>query len=201
METGETEVACSQLPRADIDRERTSLFDKFPFLARPGTWRVQMNIMPVAAGNRTTLRSRLPRLPTADLLPLFSAAIPVNLAAYDTAASSEDAESSQTLDDETFALLQSLQLRGASGLALELVTPQLDGIRDPHLRLKFASIVFDMMHVRGRYEDAAELIEQELALHPETSHLHSPLLLPLKVRLVHHKMFYRPVTELWPKTS
>jgi integrase len=40
----------------------------------------------------------------------------------------------QKLDDQTFALLRDLQLRGASGLALELLNPQLDGIADltPH---------------------------------------------------------------------
>jgi len=93
--------------------------------------------------------------------------------------------------------LRDLQLRGASGLALELLNPQLDGISDPSVRLKFASIVFDMMHVRGRYADAAELIRQELALHPQNADEHLPSLLTLKIRLVHHQMFYQPVAELW----
>jgi hypothetical protein len=64
--------------------------------------------------------------------------------------------------------------------------------------LKFASIVFDMMHIRGRYADAADLIRQELALHPQNAEVYSPFLLPLKIRFIHHQMFYRPVTELWP---
>jgi tetratricopeptide (TPR) repeat protein len=54
-----------------------------------------------------------------------------------------------------------------------------------------------MMHIRGRYADAAELIRQELALHPPNAEVHSPLLLPLKIRFIHHQMFYRPVTKLW----
>src|SRR6185437_11875657 len=99
----------------------------------------------------------------------------------------------QPLDDQTFALLRDLQLRGASGLALELLNPQLDGISDPSVRLNFASIVFDVMHVRGRYTDAAELIRQELPLHPQNADEHSPSLLRLKIRLVHHQMFYQPV--------
>jgi hypothetical protein len=90
-------------------------------------------------------------------------------------------------------------LQGASGLALELISPQLDGIPDPNARLKFASILFDMMHIRGRYADAAELIHQELALYPPNAEVHSPLLLPLKIRFIHHQMFYRPVSELWPQ--
>ena len=55
------------------------------------------------------------------------------------------------------------------------------------------------MHIRGRYADATELIRQELALHPPNAEVHSPLLLPLKIRFIHHQMFYRPVTELWPQ--
>ena len=58
-----------------------------------------------------------------------------------------------------------------------------------------------MMHVRGRYADAAELIRQELALYPPNAEVHSPLLLPLKIRFIHHQMFYRPVTELWPQMA
>jgi hypothetical protein len=113
--------------------------------------------------------------------------------------SSRDVGTAQKLDDQTFALVKSLQLQGASGLALELISPQLDGISDPNARLKFASILFDMMHIRGRHADAAELICQELALHPPNAEVHSPLLLPLKIRFIHHQMFYRPVTELWPQ--
>ena len=105
----------------------------------------------------------------------------------------------QKLDDQTLALLKGLQLQGASGLALELISPQLDGIPDPNARLKFASILFDMMHIGGRYSDAADPIRQELALYPVNAEVRSPLLLPLKIRFIHHQMFYRPVTELWPQ--
>ena len=88
--------------------------------------------------------------------------------------SSRDLVTAQKLDEQTFALLKSLQLQSASGLALELISPQLDGISDPNARLKFASILFDMMHIRGRYADAAELIRQELALYPPNAEVHSP---------------------------
>src|SRR6201998_3609640 len=56
-----------------------------------------------------------------------------------------------------------------------------------------------MMHLCGRYADAAELIRQELALYPPNAEVYSPLLLPLKIRFIHHQMFYRPVSELWPQ--
>jgi hypothetical protein len=55
------------------------------------------------------------------------------------------------------------------------------------------------MPFRGRYADAAELIRQELALYPPNAVVHSPLLLPLKIRFIHHQMFYRPITEIWPQ--
>ena len=133
------------------------------------------------------------------VLPLLSAAAPAELATDHPDGSAQELVASQKLDEQTFALLKDLQLQGASGLALELISPQLDGISDPNARLKFASILFDMMHVRGRYADAAELIRQELAMYPPNAEVHSPLLLPLKIRFIHHQMFYRPVTELWPQ--
>jgi hypothetical protein len=130
---------------------------------------------------------------------LLSAAGPADLSGDDLHDSSLNLEVVQTLEDHTFALLKGVQVQGASGLAIELLTPRLDGISNPNARLKFACILFDMMHIRGRYADAAELIRQELALHPPNAEVHSPLLLPLKIRFIHHQMFYRPVTELWPQ--
>jgi hypothetical protein len=138
-------------------------------------------------------------LPIDTILLLLAAAAPADLAGDHPDDSWRDIEAEQKLDDQTFARLKSLQLQGASGLALELIRPQLDGISDPHARLKFASILFDMMHIRGGYADAAELIRQELALYPPNAEVHSRLLLPLKIRFIHHQMFYRPVSELWPQ--
>jgi tetratricopeptide (TPR) repeat protein len=185
-----------QHPHSDGEREAGRLAKDLPFLAHPGTWRLQINVIPVPAPQTHSLRSRLPNLPINTVLPLLSAAAPADLTDDDPDGSSRDVEAAQKLDDQTFALLKSLQLQGASGLALELISPQLDGIPDLNARLKFASILFDMMHIRGRYADAAELIRQELALYPPNAQVHSPLL-PLKIRFIHHRMFYRPVTELW----
>ncbi|MBV8329002.1 MAG: tetratricopeptide repeat protein [Verrucomicrobia bacterium] len=179
-------------------REAIRLAKDLPFLARPGTWRLQISVIPVSPADVQNLRPRLAHLPISTVLPLLSAAAPAELAT-DLEVSSQEMAVAQKLDDQTLALLKDLQLQGASGLALELISPQLDGIPDPTARLKFASILFDMMHVRGRYADAAELIRQELALYPPNAEVHSPLLLPLKIRFLHHQMFYRPVTELWPQ--
>lgn len=167
------------------------------FLRRPGTLRLQINVMSVPEGHVQAMRSRFPTLPLTALGPLFSSAVPVDLPDDDDPDLPRGLKPGQKLDDQTFALVRDLQSRGASGLALELLNPQLDGISDPNVRLKFASIVFDMMHVRGRYADAAELIRQELALHPLNADEHLPTLLSLRIRLVHHQMFYRPVPELW----
>ena len=172
-----------------------------PFLGRPGTWRLQINLIPVPAAHAHDLRPRLAHLSMSTVLPLLSAAAPADLATDHPDDAAQELVASQKLDEQTFALLKSLQLQGASGLALELISPQLDGISDPNARLKFASILFDMMHIRGRYADAAELIRQELALYPPNAEVHSPLLLPLKIRFIHHQMFYRPVTELWPQMA
>ena len=180
-------------------REAVRLAKDLPFLARPGAWRLQISLIPVPAAHAQNLRPRLAHLPMSTVLPLLAAASPAELAADHLDGSGQELVASQKLDEQTFALLKGLQSQGASGLAIELLSPQLDGISDSNARLKFASILFDMMHIRGRYADAAELIRQELALYPPNAEVHSPLLLPLKIRLIHHQMFYRPVTELWPQ--
>jgi len=191
----------TQHARSVGEREAERLAKDLPFLARQGTWRVQINLIPVPAAQAHSLRSRLPHLSINTVLPFLSAAAPADLIADNTDDSSRDLVAAQKLNKQTFGLLKSLQLQGASGLALELISPQLDGISDPNARLKFASILFDMMHIRGRYADAAELIRQELTLYPPNAEVHSPLLLPLKIRFIHHQMFYRPVTELWPQMA
>jgi tetratricopeptide (TPR) repeat protein len=178
--------------------EAARLAKDLAFLVHPGIWRLQINVIPVPSAQVQGVRSRLPHLPINTALPLLSAAVPADLNNDHPDEFSREIEAGQKLNDQTFALLKSLQLQGASGLALELLNPQLDGISDPNARLKFASIVFDMMHIRGRYADAADLIRQELALHPQNAEVYSPFLLPLKIRFIHHQMFYRPVTELWP---
>jgi hypothetical protein len=63
----------------------------------------------------------LPHLPINTVLPLLSAAAPADLTGDHPDDSSRDVEAAQKLDDQTFALLKSLQLQGASGLALELI--------------------------------------------------------------------------------
>jgi transcriptional regulator with XRE-family HTH domain/tetratricopeptide (TPR) repeat protein len=188
--SGETESGQQKRAQSDL-----------AFLAKPGTLRLQINVIPLSEGQRQALRSRLPQLPFGTVAHLFSTASPSNMSDDDGSEPHEFAKTVHSLDDQTFALFRDLQMRGSSGLALELLNPQFDGISDPNVRLKFASIVFDMMHVRGRYADAAELIRQELALHPQNADEHSPLLIPLKIRLVHHQMFYRPVDELWAQMT
>jgi hypothetical protein len=106
------------------EQEAERLAKDLPFLARPGA---QVH----------SLRSRLPDLPIHTVLRLLSAAAPADLTGDHPDDSSRDVEAAQKLDDQTFALLKSLQLQGASGLALELISPQLDGISDPNARLKF----------------------------------------------------------------
>jgi hypothetical protein len=56
----------------------------------------------------------LPHLPIIAVLPLLSAAAPAALTGDDPDDLSRDAEAAQKFDDQTFALLKSLQLTGAS---------------------------------------------------------------------------------------
>jgi transcriptional regulator with XRE-family HTH domain/tetratricopeptide (TPR) repeat protein len=159
-------------------------------------WRLQVQLFAVPAAQERELSSQLPHVPADQALPLLAAKPSTGLE-IDEPAELEDAIGSRNIDTEALSLLENLQRRGGSGPALEFLAPQLDSIHDITLRLKFASILFDMMHLRGRYEDAATLIEQELAFHTHSDPQLSPLLLSLRIRLLHHQMFYRPVDDVW----
>ena len=182
------------------DTAELSLPERLAFLRKAASWRVRVNFIATHTSNMNTRILQLPKLSLSDVEQLLRAAALVNV---DTKLldAPENLAPLTELNAEALDAIRTLQMRGASGLALELIRPQLDGIRDPELRLKFASILFDMMHVRGRYEDAAELIEQELALYPRQTHARSPTLLALKVRLVHHRMFYSAVPQLWSEMT
>jgi tetratricopeptide (TPR) repeat protein len=160
-------------------------------------WRLQVQLFAVPAAQERELSSRLPQVSANQALPLLAAKPSVRLEIDEAGEYLEDAVGSRNVDTEALSFLENLQRRGGSGPALEFLAPQLDSIRDTTLRLKFASILFDMMHLRGRYEDAATLIEQELAFHTRSDSQLTPLLLSLRIRLLHHEMFYRPVDDLW----
>jgi transcriptional regulator with XRE-family HTH domain/tetratricopeptide (TPR) repeat protein len=159
-------------------------------------WRLQVQLFPVPAAQEREMSALLPEVAAEQALPLLAVKPSAGLE-IDEAADLEDAIGSRNIDAEALSLLENLQRRGGSGPALEFLAPQLDSIHDTTLRLKLASILFDMMHLRGRYEDAATLIEQELAFHTHSDPQLAPLLLSLRVRLLHHQMFYRPVDDVW----
>ena len=73
----------SELEKQDADsltkREAERLAKDLPFLARTGTWRIQINVIPVPTTDAHRLRSKLPRLPIKTVLPLLSAAAPADL--------------------------------------------------------------------------------------------------------------------------
>jgi len=83
------------------EREAEHLAKDLPFLARPGTWRVQNNLIPVPAAQAHSLRSRLPHLPINTVLPLLSAAAPADLTGDHPDDSSRDVEAAQKLDEAT----------------------------------------------------------------------------------------------------
>lgn len=93
--------------------------------------------------------------------------------------------------------LQELQMQGQTGSLLRTLEPELDNLEDPQKRLDRALIVFDMKHLRGQYKEAAALIAQELTLYSEEDHLRIPQLTKLRIRKVHHEMFFSPVDRLW----
>jgi transcriptional regulator with XRE-family HTH domain/tetratricopeptide (TPR) repeat protein len=160
-------------------------------------WRLQVQLFAVPAVQERELRLHLPHLTANQALALLATKPAGEFEIDEPSEYLEDVAKSPSIGAEALSLLENLQRRGGSGPAIEFLAPQLDSIRDTTMRLKLASILFDMMHLRGRYEDAATLIEQELAFHARSDPQLAPLLLSLRIRLLHHQMFYRPVDDVW----
>jgi hypothetical protein len=160
-------------------------------------WRLQVQLFAVPAVQERELSLRLPHVPANQALPLLAAKPSAAFEIDEASEYLEDAAGAGNIGVEALSFLEDMQRRGGSGPALEFLAPQLDSIHDTAMRLKFASILFDMMHLRGRYEDAATLIEQELAFHTRSDPQLAPLLLSLRIRLLHHQMFYRRVDDVW----
>ena len=99
-------------------REAERLAKDLPFLARPGTWRVQINVVPVAATHTHNLRSRLPYLPIKTVLPLLSAAAPADLTGDHPDDSPQGLEVAQKLDDQTWHCYKAFSYKVRVGLPL-----------------------------------------------------------------------------------
>jgi tetratricopeptide (TPR) repeat protein len=160
-------------------------------------WRLQVQLFAVPAAQQRELSLRLPQIPVNEALPLLATKPAAELEIDEPSEYLDDVAESRSIGAEALRFLENLQRSGGSGPAIEFLAPQLDSIHDTTMRLKFASILFDMMHLRGRYEDAATLIEQELAFHTRSDPQLASLLLSLRIRLLHHQMFYRPVDDVW----
>jgi len=92
--------------------------------------------------------------------------------------------------------LKELQLRGFTGNVTDLINSHISSIDETH-RLEFQSILIDIVHLRGDYRLASEMIEKELSSYSFEEQMNTPLLISLNIRNIHHKMFFSPVDDLW----
>jgi len=92
--------------------------------------------------------------------------------------------------------LKELQLRGFTGNVRDIIDQHISAI-DEEYKLSFKSILIDIVHLRGDYRQAADMIKAELKRYPLEKQLNDKMLLSLNIRKVHHKMFFSPIEDVW----
>lgn len=87
-----------------------------------------------------------------------------------------------------------LQNYGSTQKLCEIFKQILNKLSLNHLTPKLFSIYADMIHLGGNFKQAVRLIENYI--YNENSTIDENLLLHLKIRVIHHKMFYLNVNKL-----
>jgi hypothetical protein len=179
---------------SSTDGERGTLLGVLREHQRHEWWKLRLGLIRLVdfaeadSPEHTILTSQLGQL---------SSTIPLGDRDIDHTWSPPDVLKGIKLDQASVALVRNLQRQAQTGAAVELLAPNLDKIADPHMRLTYASVLFDMLHIRGSYGDAASLIEQELSIADATIPANDHLLLSLRIRLIHYFMFYKPIGPLY----
>lgn len=92
--------------------------------------------------------------------------------------------------------LRKQQERGEQSVLIQII----DGIRSDFdlsdLRIELANIYIDIIHLGGNYEGAVDICEKYLASHSTKEIHNNQQLLKMRIRKIHHSMFYYPVNEL-----
>lgn len=92
--------------------------------------------------------------------------------------------------------LNHLQLRAQSDRVINLIKAN-NKIVNPTEKLRIDSILFDMVHIQGKYLEASKLIKKALDEYKKNQCTDELLILELSVRHIHHRMFFEPVAPLW----
>jgi hypothetical protein len=105
------------------------------------------------------------------------------------------------LNKEALQNLKELQLRGCADIVLDIIECSLGAVHDEQIRKLLFAVKVDMVHLQGRYRDAADLIDEMLAGLTEKQILSDQWHISQFIRLLHHKMFFCPVSPLLDKTK
>lgn len=93
-------------------------------------------------------------------------------------------------------ILKQLQTRGEQSTLLQII----EGIRSDYVledwSLSLINIYIDIVHLGGAYEEAVNLCESYLSQFDADEIMASEQLVKMRIRKIHHSMFYMPVDQL-----
>jgi tetratricopeptide (TPR) repeat protein len=103
----------------------------------------------------------------------------------------------QRLETQYIEIIKRLQLSGETKYILDEFLTLFEENKDTLGGTTFFSIMVDMIHLSGKYAEAVNLITEYLDKFSIDEVVADSYALGLCIRRTHHKMFYRPLSELY----
>ena len=103
---------------------------------------------------------------------------------------------SKTLGYSPIAGLKKLQLRGEQSVLFQIICGVLSQFDINELKIDFVNIYVDIVHLGGDYEKAVDICRSYLGQYSDEAVLADKALLKMRIRKIHHSMFYAPVDNL-----
>gem|GEM_PF-1434482 len=100
------------------------------------------------------------------------------------------------LDDDKTTFLKVMQKRGERGGVINAVGEIIEVYGYEQLDRRLLLIYIDIVHLGGDYEEAVDKEERYLSNYPEEQIIHDKDLLMMRIRAIHHSMFFKPVDSL-----
>lgn len=103
---------------------------------------------------------------------------------------------SDTFDLTPIKGMERQQKRGEQSILRQIINGIQADFDISDLRIELANIYIDVVHLGGDYNVAVDICEKYLAGHPIDEIYNEKQLLKMRIRKVHHSMFFAPVDEL-----
>ena len=102
----------------------------------------------------------------------------------------------ESFDLSPIEILQMQQKRGEQGILMQIINGVLASYNLNSLPIDFVNIYIDIVHLGGDYDRAVKICEEYLGQFPTDVVNNNEQLIKMRIRKIHHSMFFMPVDGL-----